>query len=63
MCTALKQQITKFQQKNMNYIPKVFSPRVNLTRIDDKDITDTIPPINFTNLNMDHGKHNQVLTK
>ena len=47
----------------MNYISKVFSPRVNLTRIDEEEIADTIPPTNFENSNMDQSELNQAFTR
>ena len=37
----------------MNYISKVFCPRANLTRLNEEDIAETIPPMNFENLSME----------
>ena len=48
----------------MTYISKVFSSRVNLTRIDDKEVAETIPPTNnFETQNMDQGENAQAFTR
>ena len=47
----------------MNYISKVFSPRVNVTRLDEEDITETIPPTNFKNSSMEQTELNQAFTR
>ena len=57
ICTGLLKQ-QNFDKNNMNFISKVFSPRVNLTRIDDEEVAETIPPIDkFKNLNMDQDEN------
>ena len=47
----------------MNYISKVFSPRVNLTRIDSEEITEVIPPTNFETSIMEQNEANQTFTR
>ena len=47
----------------MNYISKVFSPRVNLTRLDSNEITKIILPTNFENLIMDQNEASQAFTR
>ena len=47
----------------MNYISKVFSPRVNLTRIDSEEIAEVIPPTNFKNLIMEQNEANHTFTR
>ena len=47
----------------MNYISKVFSPRVNLTRIDSNKIAEIVPPANFEKLIMEQNKTTQVFTR
>ena len=47
----------------MNYISKVFRPRVNLTRIDGNEIAEVIPPTNFKNLIMNQNQATQVFTR
>ena len=47
----------------MNYISKVFSPRVNLTRVDSEEITKLIPPTNFKNLIMEQNTVNQAVNQ
>ena len=47
----------------MNYISKVFSTIVNLTRIDGNEIAEVIPPTNFENPIMDQNKTTQAFTR
>ena len=47
----------------MNYISKVFSPRVNLTRLDNNEITEIVPPTNFKNSIMEQNKTTQAFTR
>ena len=48
---------------NMNYISKVFSPRVNITRLDKEEVVDTIPLTNFENSTMEHSEQNQAFIR
>ena len=41
----------------------MFSPRVNLTRIDEESIADIVPPMEFENLNMENNEANQAFTR
>ena len=43
----------------MNYISNVFSPRVNLTRLGDKEIAEVLPPME----NFKHKIRNKVMVK
>ena len=47
----------------MNYISKVFSPRVNLTRINSEEITGVIPSTNFKISIMEQNEANQAFTR
>ena len=48
----------------MNYISKVFSPKINLTRIGDKEIAEVLPATeNFKTQNMDQGENTQAFTR
>ena len=47
----------------MNYISKVFSPRVNLIRIESEEISKVIPHTNFENLIMEQNEANQAFTR
>ena len=40
---TVKTSLQNFNKDSMNYISKVFSPRVNLTMIDNEEVTETIP--------------------
>ena len=52
-----------FDKNNMNYISKVFSPRVNHTRIDSNKIAEVIPPTNFENLIMEQNEATQAFIR
>ena len=41
----------------------MFSPRVNLTRINEESIADIIPPTEVENSNMHHSEANQAFTR
>ena len=48
----------------MNYISKVFSPRVNLTRLDSNEITKIVPPTNHQqNLITEQNKTTQAFRR
>ena len=47
----------------MYYISNVFSPRVNLSRIDSDEIAEVISPTNFENLIMEQDKAKQAFTR
>ena len=55
--------LVKIQQNNMSYISKVFSPKVNHTRINSEKIAKVIPPTNFENSIMEQNAANQVVTR
>ena len=56
-------KVCNFDKNDMNYISKVFSPRVNITQLDEEEVADTIPPTNFENSTMEQGDSNQAFTR